>query len=138
MKESLNLYKMLIIVFLCICVILIYMNFNIMENTFSIETSSIPTNNINETLVKKYGYTDILTLLKEDVNLEIVNIKNEIENNNTITIDIKYKGTLEDLNNTLEKIKSELCFVSMKNINIDKTNSDTPNISFTVVFLKNK
>jgi hypothetical protein len=114
------------------------MNFNIMENTFSIETSSIRTDNFNETLVKKYGYTDILTLLKEDVNLEIVNINNEIENSNTITIDIKYNGTLEDLNNTLEKIKSELCFVSIKNINIDKTNSDTPNISFTVVFLKNK
>jgi hypothetical protein len=138
MKESLNLYKMLIIVFLCICAVLIHMNFNIMENTYSIETSSIRTNNISETLVKKYGYTEILNMLKEDVNLEIVDIKGELENNNIITIDIKYNSTLEDLNNTLEKIKSEPYFLSMKNINIDKTKSDMPNINLTVVFLKNK
>jgi hypothetical protein len=138
MKESLNLYKMLIIVFLCICAVLIHMNFNIMENTYSIETSSIRTNNISETLVKKYGYTEILNMLKEDVNLEIVDIKGEIENNNIITIDIKYNSTLEELNNTLEKIKSEPYFLSMKNINIDKTKSDMPNINLTVVFLKNK
>jgi hypothetical protein len=109
-----------------------------MENTYSIQTSSISTNNISETLVKKYGYTDILSMLKEDVNLEIVDIKGELEKNNIITIDIKYNSTFEDLNNTLEKIKSEPYFLSMKNINIDKTKSDMPNISLTVVFLKNK
>lgn len=138
MKESLNLYKILIIVFLCTFVVLIHMNFTIMESTYSIQTSSISTNNISETLVKKYGYTDILSMLKEDVNLEIVDIKGEIENNNIITLDIKYNSTLEDLNNTLEKIKSEPYFLSMKNINIDKIKSDMPNISLTVVFLKNK
>jgi hypothetical protein len=138
MKESLNLYKILIMVFLCIFVALIHMNFTIMENTYSIQTSSISTNNISETLVKKYGYTDILSMLKEDVNLEIVDIKGELEHNNIITIDIKYNSTLEDLNNALEKIKSEPYFLSMKNINIDKTKGDMSNISLTVVFLKNK
>jgi hypothetical protein len=138
MKESLNLYKILIMVFLCIFAALIHMNFTIMENTYSIQTSSISTNNISETLVKKYGYTDILSMLKEDVNLEIVDIKGELEHNNIITIDIKYNSTLEDLNNALEKIKSEPYFLSMKNINIDKTKGDMSNISLTVVFLKNK
>jgi hypothetical protein len=138
MKESLNLYKILIVVFLCIFAALIHMNFTIMENIYSIQTSSISTNNISETLVKKYGYTDILSMLKEDVNLEIVDIKGELENNNIITIDIKYNSTLEDLNNALEKIKSEPYFLSMKNINIDKTKGDMSNISLTVVFLKNK
>jgi hypothetical protein len=138
MKESLNLYKILIMVFLCIFVALIHMNFTIMENTYSIQTSSISTNNISETLVKKYGYTDILSMLKEDVNLEIVDIKGELENNNIIAIDIKYNSTLENLNNALEKIKSEPYFLSMKNINIDKTKGDMSNISLTVVFLKNK
>jgi hypothetical protein len=138
MKENLNLYRILISVFLCTGIVLGYMNFSVMKNIYSIKTSSI--NNIitNETPVKKYGYSDVLNLLEEDINLEILNIISEIENTDIISIDIKYNSTLNDLNNTLEKIKSEPCFVAMENISIDKLKSDMLNISFTAVFLKNK
>ena len=138
MKESLYLYRILIIAFLSICIILTYMNITIMRNEYLIKSSSIKTDNINEIVIKEYGYTDILSLLKKDVNIDILNINSKTENIDFITIDMKYNSTLDEFNNTLEKLKSEPCFVSVENIKIDKTKNDIPNINFTAVFLKNK
>jgi hypothetical protein len=138
MKENLNLYRILITVFLCICIVLVYMNFIVMKNIYSIKTRSSNTFNINETPVKKYGYSDVLSLFRQDVNLQILNIKNEIENTDIIGINIKYNSSLDDFNNTLEKIKSEPFFISIENITIDKSKDGAQDIGFTAVFLINR
>jgi hypothetical protein len=109
-----------------------------MRNIYSIKIRSSNIDSINEAPVKKYGYSDVLGLVRQDVNLEILNIKSEIENTDNIDIDLRYNSTLDNFNNTLEKIKSESFFRSIENITIDKSKNNVPNIGFTAVFLKNK
>jgi Leucine-rich repeat (LRR) protein len=138
MKENLKLYRILAGVFLIIGLALAAMNINILKSSYLIKTTSVSSNNIIKPIVKAFGYSDILNILKEDENLEILGINKIIDGKNLIEADLKYLGQIEGLYNTLENIKREACFVSIEKIKINETENHTKDVMLTVTFLKDK
>ncbi len=137
MNESLKLYKTLVLIFLCIFIVLGYMIFNTIKSRDS-NKSNLISNNFTTFDIKKFGYSDILKIIDMNTDLQIANINTSIENKDFIKLELKFNSSAKDLYHTLEKLKSEACFISVDNIIIDQIEDNTENISFTATFLKTK
>lgn len=137
MKENFRLYRILIVIFLCFIILLVFTNLNLLKSINSRKTFSVNSNSISRFPEKKYGYMDILKIVDEDANLNITSMEGVAENESTIKLNLRFTGGLDKLYNCLEKLKSESCFVSIEEIKINKK-EDNNDISFEAVFLKTK
>jgi hypothetical protein len=138
-NESIRLYKILAVLFIAATILLSLMNLALAKKNMNPkELASAENITVNNTVIEKYGYTEILKVLKKDNNLQVTNINNTIDNKNLIKIELKYEGSLESLYSTLERIKLEPCFLEVESIKVDKNENDKQSITLIVKFLVNK
>lgn len=135
-KYNLNLYKTIVVLFISIIFILSYENYNLFLEIKTISVNSLPSSSNSE--IKKYGYSDILSLLLKDNNIKIINISSDLEDKNIVNIEIGYYGDMSSLYNTLEKFQTLDNFCYVDNIKINTDSNGKQVISSNICFIKNQ
>ncbi|MGV8982380.1 hypothetical protein [Clostridium sp.] len=87
----------------------------------------------NITNIEKYGYSDILEVLRENINFNVKSI-NMLEHEKC-NVQVKYMGDIKLLYDSLISLKESKNFLGINSININK---DDNTIDISVDFKKNK
>jgi hypothetical protein len=115
-------YTIFSILLMIIAVILISMNI-IVLNEILLKSISV-TNNIEivKQLPEKYGYSDMLSLIMENSNLELLNIDDTKTQEGIINVDIKFNCEKEKLNSILTYLTTKDNFKNLNFITITSEN----------------
>ncbi|MCM8711033.1 hypothetical protein M2651_08335 [Clostridium sp. SYSU_GA19001] len=135
-KYNLNLYKLIVLVFVTIIFLLCEENYKLFSSIKSINVSSHTFS--YSSIHKKYGYSDILSILLKDSNITIKNIGSALEDENIANIEIEYSGDINSFYNILQDFQNldNFCYADNVKIVIDYSNKQ--NISSKLYFIKNK
>lgn len=137
-KYTISFYKFIFALLLLVFFLLIYENYMLLIN---ITSKSAAVNNMikaenNER--KKYGYSDILSYLLEDSNIDIIGITAPLEDKELVGIEIEYHGNIEELYNRLEDDSKNENFCYVDNIKIEVDLTGKKRLYSTIWYLKNK
>ena len=87
----------------------------------------------NVTNVEKYGYSDILEILRKNMDFDVKSI-NMLEHDKC-NVQVDYTGDVKLLYNTINSLKESKSFLGINSININK---DVNTINISIDFKKNK
>ena len=114
-------YVLFLMFSIILTIVLIFMNF-IVLNKISLKQPATKCIKITEQLPQLYGYSDILSLVSENSNLELLNISTTKTQNGIINADIKFNCVKENLTSILTYITTKDNFKTMNFITINTEN----------------
>lgn len=132
--NSLRFYKTITIILFVLNILLICIDYNLLKNKniYKNTITVLSAKPNHETI--RLGYSDALEVLRQDKNMEIKGISKSSEEGSTIKFEVKYNGSIQELYNSILKIKENKNFYSIENINITSKDNVNKEICLSMLF----
>lgn len=133
--------KFILILILCILLVFMIIN-NFTGNDYvkndKIHKSQVKVNNLSKKEIKEFKYSDMLNSLNKCSNNFILSKVNKTDNSHYINIEVQYNGGIQELINSIEKLKNENFLKNINEIRISKIDENMYFSQISIDFYKFK